>query len=268
MLSSHIFLCTDKHSDLRRRQNDLPSADASFVLVESHSHRWSKQSLVKGSVQKQHNLIEWLSRFTVSQWVSLHKKRDHNRETSVMLAQIKCNIDNKYFYPAIHSGSQFNSFLKSHLELQEQQQILLCVLLFVLNKHNFVLIHGLVSNRFVSAFLCCYTDAAEIYKVNSQVSLSPPLTFILHPEMGGGRERGSRVHVLKNCFQQCCIPFHCLQETNNCFYGYSYFGNGLYGNSLIYLANTGLKLWGARSRCVCVCVCPFMSHRQHRGRGC
>ena len=50
-------------------------------------------------------------------------------------------------------------------------------------------------------------------------------------------------------------PISLSPGDKNCFYGYSYFGNGLYGNSLIYLANTGLKLWGARSRCVCVCVC-------------
>lgn len=32
-LTSHFLLCTDKHSDVRHWQNDLPSTDASFVLV-------------------------------------------------------------------------------------------------------------------------------------------------------------------------------------------------------------------------------------------
>ncbi len=53
-------------------KNDPPSIDASFILV---GHSWSIQSLVKGSFQKQHNLIKWLSRFAVSQWVGLEEKK-------------------------------------------------------------------------------------------------------------------------------------------------------------------------------------------------
>lgn len=63
---------------------------------------------------------------------------------------------------------------------------------------------------------------------------------------------------LKNCIENATSHslFHSLQETN-CFYGYRYLGNSLYGNSLIYLANTvGLKQrfaqYGVK---VCVCGC-------------
>lgn len=82
MLTSCFVLCTDKHSNERHRQNDLPSTDAWFLLIESHDHRWSRQSLVKGSLQRQYNLIEWLSRSIVFQWGVSRKKTTMERHQS------------------------------------------------------------------------------------------------------------------------------------------------------------------------------------------
>lgn len=76
-----------------RMHNDLTRADASFLIIENHGHRWSKESLV--GKKAFFNVLEWLSRFFVSQWVGLWKENP-NREISFVLAGMKCSIINHF----------------------------------------------------------------------------------------------------------------------------------------------------------------------------